>query len=393
MTKETSESFPLPLAFGIFAIVIVIALFFSGANAPEPTTNTPNPSTISAVYTSTTAKVRECASQIDCKVVGTYPINTSIDVSTYGVTDVSQLPDWVSFTYPSTDGSNATGYISKTVLSNTQTSAGSASEPAYSGGTVTQEQSVVTNQTQQAPASPRATSLTAIIKEWRPSAAYVECYWNYAAGGAWYYKQSGSGLLAILSSQPTVITNKHVVYSSQYGVATECDFAFPDDKYVFYSVRTADVPAHDGLPDNPVIGQIQYTADGNDIAYLSGFKEYNNGYNYTPPLSVQQRAKDGSFACKSTPSIGDPLVILGYPVYGSGVTSVFSKIEITATEGIVSGNDSGYYTTSAKIDHGNSGGLAIDTTNDCYMGIPTASYTGSIESLGRILPVSYVVKY
>jgi hypothetical protein len=90
------------------------------------------------------------------------------------------------------------------------------------------------------------------------------------------------------------------------------------------------------------------------------------------------------------------MVILGYPVYGTGAgtyTSVFSTIEITATEGIISGMDEIYYTTSAKIDHGNSGGLAIDENNDCYIGIPTAAIEGQIESLGRILPSSSFLSY
>jgi hypothetical protein len=209
--------------------------------------------------------------------------------------------------------------------------------------------------------------------------------------------QSGSGLVANLNSIPTVITNKHVVYSPQYGLATECDVAFPYDKWVFYSIITVDLPARESvgvqLPPSPANGKILFTADESDVAYLSGFNLMSS--DYVPPLSLQDRAKSGSFACRGEPSIGDPLVILGFPVYGTAVAMPATSnnpIEITATEGIISGMAAGYYTTSAKIDHGNSGGLAIDTTNDCYLGIPTASYTGSIESLGRILPVSYVVK-
>ncbi len=121
----------------------------------------------------------------------------------------------------------------------------------------------------------------------------------------------------------------------------------------------------------------------------------NSDLGITAPLSISQRAKSGRFSCTSTADIGEPLVILGYPSYGSGAgtfVSVFSTLDVTATEGIVSGNDAGYYTTSAKIEHGNSGGIAIDENRDCYLGIPTASYTGQIESLGRILPASYVVQ-
>jgi len=41
--------------------------------------------------------------------------------------------------------------------------------------------------------------------------------------------------------------------------------------------------------------------------------------------------------------------------------------------------DGNYYVTSAKIDHGNSGGTAILVNNDCYIGIPSASVVGSVD--------------
>ena len=54
-------------------------------------------------------------------------------------------------------------------------------------------------------------------------------------------------------------------------------------------------------------------------------------------------------------------------------------------DGVVSsfaGN--GLILTSAKIDHGNSGGLAVDR-NGCFMGIPSAANKGEFESLGIII--------
>ena len=248
-------------------------------------------------------------------------------------------------------------------------------------------------------------SLADIIAQWRKSTAYVECYWVNPSTRQVYLKQSGSGLLVMLGTNdmPTVITNRHVVTDSQYGTASECDAVFPGDKYAFYSINNLYRPAYTdytvpsnplSIPADPTNGQINLD-NTKDVAFLSDFKK--NDVDLVPPtISLENRAVSGNFPCASDPSIGDPIVILGYPSYGSGagtITSVFSHLEITATEGIVSGNDSGYYTTSAKIEHGNSGGLAIDETNNCYLGIPTASYTGEIESLGRILPASYIFKY
>jgi len=84
--------------------------------------------------------------------------------------------------------------------------------------------------------------------------------------------------------------------------------------------------------------------------------------------------------CKVRPITGDQVVILGYPSVGSQST-------VTATEGIISGFDDGYYVTSAKIEQGNSGGAAIHVKNNCFLGIPTLVVVGKIESLARILPL------
>lgn len=257
------------------------------------------------------------------------------------------------------------------------------------------------------PPAVKTKTLTKIIQEWRKSTAYVECYWENSYTHEISLKQSGSGLLVMLNTDPTVITNRHVVSSPQYGTPDECGVGFPDDEYFYYSIIPRDIPAYTkfNIPFDaqPAHGKIQFTANGGDVAYLSGFKMGTGfkmdgsvpGEGELPQLSLHERVRDGQVACVSDSGIGDPLVILGYPSYGSGAgtfASLFSKLEITATEGIVSGQDAGYYTTSAKIEHGNSGGLAIDTNNNCYLGIPTAAVAGEIESLGRILPSSYILK-
>jgi S1-C subfamily serine protease len=241
--------------------------------------------------------------------------------------------------------------------------------------------------------------LPSLIQEWQISTAYVECYWVDPDTHTWYEKESGSGLLVSFKSGLTVITNRHVVDSSQYGEATECDVGFHNDNGIYYAVTTVDQPAHylSGttlvLPDVPAYGNISFTADGTDVADLSNLKEETMGS--SPNISLTDRAKTGHFSCDTTPT-GEPIVVLGYPDYGAGAgtyTSIFSNLSITATEGIISGQDGIYFTTSAKLDPGNSGGVAIDENNDCYIGIPTAAIAGSMSSLGRILPANYAVTY
>ncbi|MDE1946952.1 MAG: hypothetical protein KGI23_03725 [Patescibacteria group bacterium] len=230
-----------------------------------------------------------------------------------------------------------------------------------------------------------------IAKEWRVSTAHVDCEWYYSNGTP-IQEVSGSGLLATFNSIPTVVTNKHIVFSSTYGYAGRCSVEFPDDNgtYVYSN----------NLSWYPNYGSLTVDSNGGDVAYLSEIhwvhhiditksESVSDQVAIPPTLSLNYRSKSGSFVCSATENSGDPILVLGYPVYGPQANFLDSRpIEPTVTEGIISGKDGIYYTTSAKIDHGNSGGLAIDENNDCYFGIPTWNESGSFESLGRILPAS-----
>ncbi len=90
------------------------------------------------------------------------------------------------------------------------------------------------------------------------------------------------------------------------------------------------------------------------------------------------------FCNQSNTKLGDKIKTYGYPGIGGG--------NLTITDGLISSHVGGSsdFMTSAKIDHGNSGGTAINTTLNCFLGIPTASQTGEIESLGYILNINNV---
>lgn len=238
-------------------------------------------------------------------------------------------------------------------------------------------------QPQQSDIAKTAKSMTDIVQEWRNSTAFIDCTFgnlpNNNLQDIW-----GSGLLVMLNSTPTVITNRHVVDNGKNNL-DYCDIKFPGTIYsIGYMVNAQDQA-------------ISYSANGNDVAFITipqvkvSFSQLNGIDSY----SLNERSKTGSYACRNKLNIGDPVLIIGYPVYGSVSSLNFSSenIEVTATEGIVSGMDGVYYTTSAKVDHGNSGGLAIDEKNDCYFGIPTWDVSGGFESLGRILPASTFLHY
>lgn len=91
-------------------------------------------------------------------------------------------------------------------------------------------------------------------------------------------------------------------------------------------------------------------------------------------------AYDGNKYCKNEDvKLGEPVRIYGYPAISGGFA-------LTITEGIVSSLliDEGYIITSAKISHGNSGGLAVDK-NGCRIGIPSMVSSDDSESLGVII--------
>lgn len=93
--------------------------------------------------------------------------------------------------------------------------------------------------------------------------------------------------------------------------------------------------------------------------------------------------QDGSNCEGEYIKLGDSVRIYGYPVTSGGYN-------LTITDGIVSSfNDDGTILTSAKIDSGNSGGLAIDQDN-CFIGIPSAIIEGNYQNLGVIIPLNLI---
>ncbi len=232
-------------------------------------------------------------------------------------------------------------------------------------------------QWQQRPVAPQGDeNYSTIAAEWQNRVAEVICSWNYDNGQE-YLRKGGSSLLVKLSNLGIVaITNKHVVTDDTTGYsANQCMIGV-------YGVgaRITDFNANLDAATTP----FGIATDGRDFAYIyldskhSGTQTDNNGFDtiIAPNLKT----------CSSEANIGDKVIVLGYPAIGT-------VNGITVTDGIISGIEGDYYVTSAKIDHGNSGGAAILLKDDCYLGIPTwvEHQEGGFESLGRILKSSFVV--
>lgn len=166
----------------------------------------------------------------------------------------------------------------------------------------------------------------------------------------------GSGFI-IKSSDGTfkVLTNKHVV----------------EDRGVF-NIR---------LPGNPIDNILQSGAvyrGSEDFATIS----FGNSNEYLKNLISGDPYK-GICPENQKPILGDEILILGYPGVGS-------QTDITITKGIISGFEGNYFITDAKVNPGNSGGVAIYIKNNCYFGIPTYKIyreNFGVEALARILDI------
>ena len=206
-----------------------------------------------------------------------------------------------------------------------------------------------------------------IINQYAPSVVRVVCVENTETGDL----QQGSGVLfegdALGDGSSYYIqTNLHVIETNKEDFSQCVIAVYPDpdnsEDYITYKSS----------------GHILFR-DGVDLAYLKPLEiEDGKRAGLISSLSLYAIKDSAVPACNSI-SIGDHISVLGYPGIGGD--------SLTVTDGIISGFEfrSGerYIKTSAKIDQGNSGGIAI-MDSGCIVGIPTYVKT-QIESLGRIL--------
>lgn len=202
-----------------------------------------------------------------------------------------------------------------------------------------------------------------------PSIVKIICYSDayreniQMGSGVLYYSNSGD------PSTYFIETNLHVVQTSDSSLSQCAIAVYPNYKnsisYLLYKTLGYTIYKN-GIDFAYVIPQVTDSANAGAVSDLKKYAKIFNSNIY----------------CKST-SIGDHVSILGYPSVGGS--------SLTATDGIISGfeYDSGsrFIKTSAKIEHGNSGGVAIKDSG-CVLGIPTFVETGSVESIGRILDLN-----
>ncbi len=205
-----------------------------------------------------------------------------------------------------------------------------------------------------------------ILSSISPSIVKIFCSADYSGDEI----QSGSGVLykTSTSNLPTyfVETNLHVTQPDDNS-SPLCIFAlYPDYKnpqnYLLYEVSDYKTYKY-----------------GADFIYLIPKITSGENSGTLADLAKYAKNKTSNTYCASS-NIGEHISILGYPGVGGS--------SLTVTDGIVSGFEYyggfRYIKTSAKIEHGSSGGVAIKDSG-CVLGIPTYVETGTAESIGRIL--------
>lgn len=109
--------------------------------------------------------------------------------------------------------------------------------------------------------------------------------------------------------------------------------------------------------------------------------------------------------CTSLVPVGSPMVIIGYPAYAKrdakltiDTIGTFNVIYRTVTNGIISGYDTSTkgdanYFVSAKIDNGNSGGIALakESKGLCILGLPTWLSVGNYETQGLVQNINNIL--
>lgn len=183
---------------------------------------------------------------------------------------------------------------------------------------------------------------------------------------------SSGGSGTILTEEGIVLTNSHIIPQDKYGVQVDdkgCLVVLPDPQtgqpreiYLAHPIVVPDV------------------SEKYDLAFMSIYDAYydEDARKYMGTYPKKLPAFDDTTRCKNeNVKLGEPVRILGYPSISGGYA-------LTITDGIVSSfPGDGLIVTSAKISHGNSGGLAIDK-DGCMLGVPSLVSSDDSESLGVI---------
>ncbi len=207
--------------------------------------------------------------------------------------------------------------------------------------------------------------------------------------------QEGSGTLWQIGTDNYILTNSHVVSNP-------------------YPLGHCNVVIHEKNSSNAMGLYAIYPSAGkrwNSYTDISLLKISMFDIEGVSSLPIQNLNYNSSFLrkCPTQISLGSPVIIIGYPAFS--LTPIMWEGEKlgeqtvrTITNGIISSYDSsevqpfGFlpypdYFVSAKIDSGNSGGIAFskDSNGLCLLGVPTWLSLGVYETQGIVQNIHNVM--
>lgn len=204
------------------------------------------------------------------------------------------------------------------------------------------------------------------------ASSVVNIYCEGASG--WNGDDVSGGSGTILTTSGLILTNAHIIPSGKAESLNEksCLVILPDPetgspKEIYYAKPLVFPEISKKYDLAFVLIDDVYYDQAEDKAYGEYPKEF-------PAYDSDQYCKNENV------KLGEPVRIYGYPAISGG------GFALTITDGVVSSllPKDGYIMTSAKISHGNSGGLAVDK-NGCRIGIPSMVTGDENESLGVII--------
>ena len=194
-------------------------------------------------------------------------------------------------------------------------------------------------------------------------------------------EESSGGSGTIIDEDGLILTNSHIIPQDEQYLhvdETGCFVVLPDP---------ATGQPGDVYLANPIV--LPGVSDTYDLAYMSVYAAYydTDTGEYAGVYPRKFPTFDDTTRCRNeNVQLGEPVRIFGYPAISGGYS-------LTITDGVVSSfPGDGLIITSAKISHGNSGGLAVDRYG-CMIGVPSLVSSDEAESLGVIYSMDLVWQF
>ncbi len=198
-------------------------------------------------------------------------------------------------------------------------------------------------------------------------------------------KDSGTGSLWKFNNGYFVVTNNHVINqgAESDGSCTVIDVM--TNGLGMYSIYPAESTTWNTFSDVAVLKLHEFS----NPHKITGTVPFN-----FPVISTLDYKVGDLPKCVNNMAQGSPVIALGYPAYGRGSALITTNGVISGYGGASSLNAPySNYIISAKIDSGNSGGVALSLNPQdqlCLLGIPTWVSTGNYENGGVVQNINNI---